>query len=100
MRGRWDLTQEERDRYIPYIVECIKKLDTEDDIDNIDLTDTPLNPENMRDIMKELGYTEAYFDCNGWEFDFWIKFTKEEAKDIVVSGCGMTFGLYLERADD
>lgn len=97
MRGEWNLTQEEREKYIPYIQECIKKLD---EVDDIDLSDTTLNPENMRDIMKELGYTEMSFDSNGWEYDFWIEFAKEGEKNVTVSGCGVTFDLRLLGYDD
>lgn len=97
MKGSWELTKEEREKYIPYIAECIKRLDS---VDEIDLVDTTLNPENMRSIMEELGYTEINFDSNGWEYDFWINFAKEGEKNVTVSGCGMTFDLKLLGYDD
>lgn len=97
MHGVWELSQEEKEKYIPYIKECIEKLNIEKS--GINLTNTPLTPQNMRDIMEQLGYTELSFDSNGWQCDFWIEFEKEGESNITVSGCGATFELYLEKSN-
>lgn len=50
--------------------------------------------------MESLGYKQGYLDTNGWEMDFWIPFTKENCKPLVVSGCGITFTLTLAETDE
>lgn len=97
MRGQWDLTQEEREKYIPYIRDCIKNMKKNK---SISLNDTPLNPENMIDILTELGYVQNSFDSNGWEYDFWYTFVKEGERAIILAGTGVTFDLQIYFADD
>lgn len=97
MRGSYQLTKEEREKYIPYIKQCIKELETKK---TISLNDTTLNPYNITSILEELGYEEVNFDSNGWEWDFWFTFVKNGAKDIVVQGCGITFDLQISLGGD
>lgn len=92
MRGAYNLTKEEKEKYIPYIRDCIKNMR---DDEPISLNDTSLNPQNMIDIFSELGYDEVDFDSNGWEYDFWYTFVKEGEKNIILAGCGITFDLQM-----
>lgn len=94
MRGRWKISQEERDKYIPYIKDCIKKLEASEE-EEISLNDTTLNPENVKIILRELGYSQNDFDSNGWDYDFWYTFVKEEKRAIILSGTGATFDLKI-----
>ena len=98
MRGNWNLTQEEKEKYAPYIKDCIKRLNEglNDGVENISLNDTSLNPENVSDIMRELGYEDVGWDTCGWEYDFWIYFNNlGQNRRIVVSGTGATFDLNI-----
>lgn len=98
MRGSWHLTQEEKDKYVPFIKESIKKLKAGEE--NIDLTKTELTPNDVGDILEELGYDRISFETNGWEMDFWIEYGKFEEKKLIVSGCGMTFDLIMRFTDE
>lgn len=101
MRGSYDFAEGEKEKYLPYIRQCIERLEKEE-VDNISLTDTSLNPYNVESIVQELGYEELDFDCNGWDWDFWITFRKDKTKNIIVSGNGITADLkiWLDCSED
>ena len=95
--NRWKLTPEARERFIPKIMEMIEKIEarSSEDVLEFDLSDTELNPYTLCSLLKELWYEQGDQDENGWQFDFWIPFTKTDHKDIQVKGTGMTFELFL-----
>lgn len=38
-----------------------------------------LSPDKAEKILLELGFEDADdFDCNGWDWDFWKKYSKDE----------------------
>ena len=105
--NRWELTDDVRKEYKSIIEELlIKTRDlTDNEIEHmhneeftIDLSDTELRPYTLVKLMEsEFGYTDAEFDDNGWELDFWIKMSPPNNKytKICINGCGMTFELKL-----
>lgn len=101
--NRWTLTDEVKAKYTPIVEEFIKEVENSDpeaDFLEKDFSDTELNPYTLWQLMESLGYKQGYLDTNGWEMDFWIPFTKENCKPLVVSGCGITFTLTLAETDE
>lgn len=103
MENRWILTEDVRRKYKPIIEAFLNKIDDmqKDDIENsenevfeIDLSDTELRPYTLQELMKDFGYENVEFDDNGWELDFWIRMNRNNGKladKICINGCGMTF---------
>lgn len=66
----------------------------------LDLTNTRINPYTLWKLLERLGYTKHDFKSNGWEFDFWITFKKPGCKSLLVWGTGITFNLWLTEAQN
>ena len=113
MINRWELTSEVKEKYTPIVREFLNKLDNMtiekiEKADNseftLDLSDTELRPYTLLELMKTLGYGDEEFEDNGWELDFWIYISNNEAKsqlteELCIRGCGMTFELNLSHIE-
>lgn len=44
-------------------------------------------PELVEDYLVKLGWEKGEFDTNGWEYDWWLPFTKD-GKSFTASGGG------------
>ena len=115
--NRWNLTNEQREKFLPILKEYFNKLEnmTDTDVDEIlatcndysqfelDLFDTGISPYLLQELLKsEFGYEEHDFDRNGWQWDFWITMKRKDGKTfpstcetMMICGCGMTFELVL-----
>lgn len=49
-----------------------------------------INAYQAKEYFEKNGYECGEMDINGWEMDFWIPFTKDDAVELVVAGTGMT----------
>lgn len=87
--NRWDYNIELKEKYLPEILEYLKKLGKAEDVE-LELTGSGLAPYHLWKILEELGYTDNDIDDNGWEQDFWITLTKTNAPGVVIEACGMT----------
>ena len=113
--NRWDLTDEHRNQFKPVLEEYLHILEfltpqklarvSYEDI-TLDLSDTGINPYQLKILMEELGCEEDEQDQNGWQMDFWIYMNRTDRKTfpsgsqrMVIAGCGITFDLCL-RPDD
>lgn len=96
--GVWEVTESQRDVFLPELKEFIAKLDARENPEetiSINLTDRGINPYQVWLLLEELGYDEEHLDDNGWERDFWIDFRKE-GKEVIHMHCtGITFQLKL-----
>lgn len=99
--NRYQLNEKVKELYLPIIKEHINKIENlnlEEEIPydvELDLSDSPLNPYTLWEMLEELGYERVDQDKNGWQMDFWIYFKKENCENLVVRGCGITFELIL-----
>lgn len=50
-------------------------------------TQTLLSPDTIDSYLKESGLEQGNFDSNGWDWDFWMEYLKED-KTYVLSGSG------------
>ncbi len=41
-------------------------------------------------VLRKYGYERLDFDTNGWDYDYWVYFTKDGSPKLCVSGCGHT----------
>lgn len=105
--NRWELNPKVKEVYLPIIKEHIDKIENynpkeEDPYEiELDLSDTPLNPYILWNILEEdLGYERIRQDDNGWQLDFWVYFEKTGHSNLVVRGCGMTFELILSGEEE
>ena len=96
------ITEEVWEEYSPIVLKFIRDLeagtvctDNFDDEPQLDLSNTKVNPYTLWKMLERLGYKKVKFRSNGWEFDFWIEFSKEECKPLLVWGTGITFNLWL-----
>lgn len=106
----WELTDEQKQKFIPIIKEYVDKLestDLDDTVDELELTFQGIGPYQLSKILEELGYEEdedCPSDSNGWEMDFWLYYNhpgkKNYAERLVISGTGMTFELQLRTGVD
>lgn len=112
--NRWTLTEEVRDRIKPILQEYLDKVEnlTTEQVEHmeneelgLDLYGMGINPNQLIDLLEELGYESVSMDHNGWELDFWVNMKRKDEKvfdstceNLVVAGCGMTFELkiYIE----
>ncbi|MEC2266445.1 hypothetical protein [Bacillus subtilis] len=96
----WVLTDEVKDQYTPIVQEFIDKVeaanpqDTEELLE-IDLSGTVLNPYTLEQLLKNLGYESSEHNYNGWQMDYWITMSKDGAKPLDINGTGITFELKL-----
>lgn len=44
-------------------------------------------PYDVKNYLKELGYEEKDVESNGWQYDYWIKYKKEN-KIFTLAGSG------------
>lgn len=103
--NRWKLTDEIKEDFMSLVKDHIVKIEGADlgevnlyDI-TLDLSGTEMNPSRLEDLLEILGYKKEDMDENGWQWDFWIKFTKKHCRNLVVRGCGYTFELKLSGED-
>lgn len=48
-----------------------------------------VTPQMIGDHMETLGWEKGEFDTNGWQYDWWLEFSKGD-KSFTASGCGHT----------
>ena len=95
MRGKWYLSKEELESWLPRVEADIKELLKAGD-DAINYTETDLNPFQLGEIVTALGWEEDEVDRNGWEQDRWAYYWHPDHEDrICIFSCGMTFELNL-----
>lgn len=100
----WSLNDVVKTSIFPDVLSFLAHLDcmTDDVFINVepseielDLTGKPINPYQLGKLLEELGYRRENMDQNGWEMDFWIYYSHENKRPVVISGCGMTHKLVL-----
>ena len=94
-KGKWQLENHEKEKYLELFKRYLYTLEKKEDIDEIDLTNLDINPYQTRLILEELGYAYDTMDENGWEQDCWIYMKKEGYIPLVIYTCGMTYELKL-----
>lgn len=99
MENRWDSTKEQKEKFIPIIQEFIEKSKKNSDTkEYVDFYNQGISPSQLKDILESnLGFKEINFDCNGWQWDFWITMRKDEI-DYMIAGSGMTFEMVFRLA--
>ncbi len=50
-------------------------------------SDILISPNDIDNYLKEAGLQQTNFDSNGWDWDFWMGYRKDE-KEYVLSGSG------------
>lgn len=97
--NRWNPTQEQKDKFIPMIKEFMEKVKNNPNTKEcIDFSDKGISPSQLKNILEnELGFEEADFDTNGWQWDFWIT-TGKDGVDYMIAGTGMTFEMVFRLA--
>ena len=98
-QNRWQVTQEQREKFIPLIKEFVEKMkENPDATAAIDFYNQGISPTQLKDILTDdMGFEEKDFDRNGWEMDFWITLSKDGI-DYMIAGTGMTFELVFRLA--
>lgn len=104
--NRWDLTDAIKNGigvrikdWLDYIEANFHILQEEKNYEELDLTDCGINPYQLCEFLKELGF-ERYnwddynWDDNGWEMDYWIYFRRNGFKTYV-RGTGIIHELKL-----
>ena len=46
-----------------------------------------LSPNDFVTYLQEIGHSKYNFDCNGWDYDFWISYTIND-KEYRIAGSG------------
>lgn len=58
-------------------------------------------PYDVDVFMESLGYEKTDFDCNGWQWDYWITYQKDEYEpEYVLAGCGYHGGITFSLKED
>lgn len=101
MRGRWDLTEEEKAIYLPKLISNIHDL-VNGNINSIDWTNEDVAPFHLINMLEDdLNYYKHNQETNGWELDFWVNFVApDKSYGLTVGGCCMTGSLYLGIMDN
>ena len=100
MRGSWNLREWEY-TYFTYIMRTKLEEALRNKDEAISLTQYDINPANMCDILKHMGWNEEDFETNGWEQDCWQYFSHENYPGkLCVYSCGMTFDLTLTYTEE
>lgn len=89
--GKWSLTTEEEQYFIPLFKYIIDEL-TCGRRSEFDLSGKRINPTQAVDVMEKLGYPEKDRDYDCWERGIWYYF---ENTKICLFSCGETFELKL-----
>lgn len=50
-------------------------------------TETLISPETINIYLKKEGLEQGNFDSNGWDWDFWMEYIRED-KTYILSGSG------------
>lgn len=56
-------------------------------------------PSMVVDYMESIGWEKGELDTNGWQYDWWIQFGKED-ESFTASGCGWDGDFHFERTED
>lgn len=96
MENRWELTEDVREKYVPIIKDFLSDLDCGIGEGDLVLTNTELNPYTLKKLLEEeFDYIEVDTETNGWQMDFWIEMGNESYPSLHITGCGITFELFL-----
>lgn len=103
--NRWTLTDEVKEKCLPIIQGFIDKLeamnpDEQEELLEIDVSDTGLNPHTLQELLESLGYEKTNYDDNGWQMDFWITMEKSGFKPLSIDGTGIIFELFLREKEE
>lgn len=98
-KNRWQVTREQKDKFIPMIEEFVIKAKEFPETKNfIDFYNQGISPTQLKDILvDDLGFEVKDFDRNGWQMDFWITLSKDGI-DYMIAGTGMTFEMIFKLA--
>lgn len=98
-KNRWQVTQEQKDKFIPMIEEFVIKAKEFPETKNfIDFYNQGISPTQLKDILvDDLGFEEKDFNRNDWQMDFWITLSKDGI-DYMIAGTGMTFEMIFKLA--
>ena len=95
MRGEWNLRDWEYEYYSSILRTKIEYAYQHKN-EEVSLNEYDLNPENVADLLKHMGWEDDDFEHNGWEQDCWQYFYKEDYDTkLTVFSCGMTFKLCI-----
>lgn len=101
MASRWEATKELKEKYTLVLKEFINKVElVEDELPEIDLSDSGLSPYTLQKMLEDMGYEETNTETNGWQWDFWITMEKDGYKPLWIMGTGITFTLVLSAKED
>lgn len=99
--NRWDLTDKIRNGigvkikdWLDYVEANFHILQEEKNKEELDLTDCSINPYQLCEFLKELGFERYNWDDNGWGMDYWIYFRRNGFKTYV-RGTGIIHELKL-----
>lgn len=97
--NRWDVTKEQKEKFIPLIREFMDKVkENPKTKEYIDFYHKGISPIQLKDILVgDLGFEEKDFERNGWEMDFWITLSKDGV-DYMIVGTGITFEMIFKVA--
>jgi hypothetical protein len=94
--SRWEVSGQVREDFTPIVSAFIEKVNKTENEDELDLSDTKLNPYTLKKLLEELGYIDdGNMDTNGWQLDYWIPMSKEGSRSLSINGTGITFELKL-----
>lgn len=90
-------------QFRPVIEECLDKLKeaTEDNVNEIylELTGSGINPDQLKELLMELGYEDEGTDINGAACDYWIYMKNPNstgyAQKLCIAGSAMGFSISL-----
>ncbi len=98
------LTDDIRRQFTPVIAhliasvsaDAIKSLTNEEyhDLVEINLTGQPVNPFQLGELLKEMGFEEEDRDENGWQLDCWLNYQRGDTK-LQISLTGITFEMRI-----
>lgn len=99
--NRWNLIDEIRNGigvrikdWLDYVKTNFHILQEEKNYEELDLTDCGINPYQLCEFLKELGFERYNWDDNGWEMGYWIYFRRNGFKTYV-RGTGIIHELKL-----
>lgn len=99
MRGKWKLTDAEKELVVTRLKTAIEYL-SNNQREIYKLVKYDIAPCHVDDILQSLGWNRDDHDINGWECDCWYYYShKDYDFTLVMFYTGFTFDLELYRGD-
>lgn len=105
--SKWHLDEKQTKDLTDMILVAINEVTKVDDDENrydvgVDFTNiTIANPYVISNILQnQLGYEEEEMDTNGWQLDYWQKFTHDSLPAMQLSGTGITHTCELHGCEE